>query len=381
MTRLGLNLHLYPSRLTHESRMDRICSAVATFGLFAEVHQVGVAGEGLPPDEVDSRGFRRLRIAGAQQEARGLVGKATAALSWSIRVLQRYRGEDVACVNAHSLAVLPLATLLAARHRAKLIYDTHELETETNSARGVRLHVLRALEAALIGRADAVSVVSPGIADWYAQRYRMPRPFVVRNMPDRLGAVTPVDLRSRLGIPGDATLFLYQGLLGRGRLVEEFLSAFVDGGTRHLVLLGYGALEPMVREAAAAQPNIHFVPAVPPSEVLAYTAAADVGLCGVEDVCLSYRLSLPNKLFEYLSVGVPVLAPALPDIAAFLGQTGAGWIVPHKAEWRNRVESLSAADIEGAREAARRVGTSVTWQAERVKLRTIYEDVYPSLSE
>jgi glycosyltransferase involved in cell wall biosynthesis len=361
----GVNVHLYPTQLTHESRMDRICEAVVAMDVFASVEQVGIAGPGLRPEELAPGGFRRVRIPGTQRDARGIVGKVLSALSWSWRTYRRYRGREVRCVNAHSLATLLVGVALAWRHRARLIYDTHELETETVMARGLRRPLLRLVERVLIRFCDGVSVVSPGIADWYATTYKIARPVVVRNLPlavQEFGLDRMV-LRKRFDIRDDALVFLYQGLLARGRLVEVFLSSFAAHPDRHLVLLGFGPLESEVREFAQRYGNIHFHPAVPPSEIRGVTVGADVGLCGVADVCLSYHLSLPNKLFEYWSAGIPVLAPALPEIASLVEETAAGWVV-HNGDWMTTVGALERETIDRARPAARTAGRRLTWEAE-----------------
>jgi len=355
--------------------MDRICAAVVDLGVFDVVEQVGVPVAGRPEVERAAGGFVRRRIRGGQQGARGLIAKAWTAMTWSARVVLSMRGRPVACVNAHSLAVLPLAVLLKRLHGAKLIYDTHELETETVAARGLRRPLMRILERMLIGQSDAVSVVSPSISSWYAARYGIPMPIVVRNVPIAPSAPPASSsraLRDRFAI-GDAELvFLYQGLLGRGRLVDEFLVAFAGLTGRHLVVMGFGPLEQEVREAAEANPNIHFLPAVPPDEVLAVTAGADVGLCGVADVCLSYHLSLPNKIFEYFAAGVPTLAPGLPDIATLVRETGAGWVLGAGVSWRARIESITTDEIGRARIAARRAGAVHVWANEVVKVRSVY---------
>ena len=130
-------------------------------------------------------------------------------------------------------------------------------------------------------------------------------------MPDTPAGPVPKKtaiLRSELGIPDGDLVFLYQGGLFRARRIEQLLRVFSRAAKdRHVVFMGYGELERMVRSAAATNYNIHFRPAVSPHEVLAL-AGADVGLVGVENVCLSYYYSLPNKFFEEsLLAGVPVL--------------------------------------------------------------------------
>src|SRR5204862_484616 len=183
----------------------------------------------------------------------------------------------------------------------------HELETETANNCGLRRLLSRRLERSLIRSCDSVVCVSDSIADWYAREYAISRPAVVRNIPDTRfhQAGEAQNLRRRLHIPDGTLLFIYQGGLFRGRRVEQLIRVFESARQdRHLVFMGYGDLEELVKAAAARCGNIHFHPPVPPQEVLKHTAGADVGLIGVENVCLSYYYSLPNKLFEYLAAGI-----------------------------------------------------------------------------
>jgi glycosyltransferase involved in cell wall biosynthesis len=83
----------------------------------------------------------------------------------------------------------------------------------------------------------------------------------------------------------------------------------------------------MVRKYASDFPNIHFHPAIKPSEILSYTCSADVGLSIIENSCLSYYYSLPNKFFEYIAAGVPVIASDFPDMSAIVNEHKVGWTV------------------------------------------------------
>lgn len=377
------NLHLYPSTLQHESRMDRICAEIDAMGLFDRIAQVGVWAEGLAVEEPISERVGRMRLVGGQRRARGLFGKVFAALAWTIRVFLRFRRERVAVVNVHSVATLPLGVVMKWWHGATLIYDTHELETETVAARGPRKPLLRLLERILIGQADHVSVVGPMIAQWYADAYGIPLPTVVRNVPRRTTA-PPAEptrlLREKLGLPDDATIFLYQGVIGPGRQVRTFLEAFRSPPRgRHLVLMGFGPWEQEVRDVAARNPQVHLFPAVPAVEVLAHTSGADVGLCGMENMSLSQYYSLPNKLFEYLAAGVPVAAPDYPEIRRVIEQDACGWLLGPTESWAEFIARLDLAEVRRLRAGAIAGGRRHVWEAERDRLRGLYEAVRPAV--
>ena len=210
-------------------------------------------------------------------------------------------------------------------------------------------------------------MVNNSIGEWYRQRHPRARVVVVRNVPpcEFVPGAPSTRLRDLCGIPPDHLVFLYQGTIGEGRAVGLVLDAFVRAAPdRHVVFLGYGELEVDVRRVAASHPNVHFLPGVAPADLLEYTSSADVGLCLIEDRCLSYYLSLPNKLFEYIVVGVPVIVSAFPEMTAMVESTSSGWAIPVRADELERlVGSLDRSEIE--RRAVAAGQPAVPWRGRR----------------
>lgn len=335
--------------------------------------------EGFPRHEVLDDGIEVLRVAplfgGSLQ---GSAGRLLKAVGWYLGVLWALRGLKVRCFNCHSLPVLPLSVLVKLWKRCVLIYDPHELETETAGLRGRRQWLARRVEGALIGRADAVCVVNRSIADWYAARYRLQQVWVVRNVPyrsepepARTGA-----LRKAVGLAPEAQLFLYQGLLAPGRGVGLLIDAFSALPDRHLVFMGYGELEGWVREAAARHANIHFMPAVPPGQVKDYTVDADVGISLIENVCLSYYLCLPNKLFEYAACGVPAVVSDFPEMGRFVDEYDCGWkVAPDAQALRRLMHGLTDGELAAKRTNTRGSRWLYCWQEEENMLLAMYQSL------
>lgn len=371
-----INVHVYPSPLLNESRILRITQSLAEHGIFNRIVVVGVHQQGLAERErLDAiRDLLRIR-APLDRSGAGLLTKVARTLGWSARVLWALRRESISCVNCHSLAVLPLCAILAAVHRARLVYDTHELETETIGARGFRQTLSRWVERVLVRRVDAIAVVSQPIADWYRSRYPGIPVTLVRNTPKRVEATSRdrSPLRAATGIAADMPLFLYQGVFGDGRGLDVMFNAFAGRTNAHLVLLGYGPRLADVLAAAEAQDNVHYHPAVEPHDLLRWTAGADVGLCVIEPLCLSYQLSLPNKLFEYVAAGVPVLASDLPAIREVVTGYSCGWLCqPETAALRERIDGLTAESVAAAARGTERVRRELVWETEEPELLALY---------
>jgi len=293
------------------------------------------------------------------------------------------RGFDV--LHCNDLNALPVGVLSKALSfgRRKIVYDAHEFEMDCSGPISRRLVRAKArFEGVLIRYADAVITVSPSIAKAYRRIYGISTPSLVLNCPPYRNTDVQCDkFREELGIRPDQKIFLYQGGLSPGRGVEKFLEAFslMPSDEAVLVCMGYGPLEQAVKEVATRSRNVFFREAVAPSQLLDYTASADVGLVFIEKNCMSYVWCLPNKFFEYLMAGLMVLCSDLVEprriIQKFdIGICTEGGTPRDLEDGVLRAKSLDGMEREGilARDRARRI---FCWETqERILL-----DVYAGL--
>jgi glycosyltransferase involved in cell wall biosynthesis len=376
-------LHVYRSPLLNESRIERGCGAVLTRYPGLQQIVVGVQTGGLPDVETTEGGLTFARFCPPPRSL--LMRGPVRTRAWDLHVIGRFSDWDLRLVSAHSVGVLPMASRLARRRGVALLYEPHELESHTaNTPRWQRV-LARWVERRLLPACDGVVVVSDAIADWYARTYGMTRPVVVRNVPEVRGtwpARDPELWRARFGIPAGHLVFIYQGGLFAGRRVEQMVRVFGQArADRHVVFMGYGEREGLVRAAAARHGNIHYAPAVPPGEVLRHTAGADVGLVGVENVCLSYYYSLPNKLFEYVGAGLAVLMPDFPEMRQVVERTGCGWVVGESDEmWLTAVNGVEWAEVRVRQAKARAAADTYTWEREKERLLAVYAR-FPRLTQ
>ena len=357
--------------------MLRETRALVESGLFDRIYIAATCGDGLPELERLDEGRLVWRVPLRARHLPSVVGKIFWFGEWYGRLLWRFRRVNVAVVNCHSLSVLPLGILMKWLFGSRVVYDTHELETETVASVGVRRLLARLTERALIHHVVAVVVVSESIANWYRATYGLSNVVVIRNIPESRQAVSrdEASLRQATGIAEDELLFLYEGLLTAGRGVGIVLEAFSQlPSDRHVVFLGEGPMVRDVLEYSRRCSNIHYVPSVPPGALSLYTVGADVGLALVEDLCLSYYLCLPNKLFEYLASGVPVIVSDFPEMAKVVNTSGCGWTCQVNVEaFASLARTLTRDGIKQQAAAAGRAARSFSWEAEATELIRMYE--------
>ena len=264
----------------------------------------------------------------------GKVARALNLLIWMYRVVRVFKDRRVVLINCHSLLALIPGVAIQMGTPAVIIYDPHELETEKDGWGPAMRAVGRILERLLVQRASAVVAVSDSIGNWYARTYRVSPVHVVRNVSYMTNALQRSTLlKERLGIGAGEILFIFQGSLSFGRGVELLGNAFSDvSPEKHIVFLGFGDLESWVKELAASYANIHFHPAVGGEELLSFTSSADVGFNIAEPTCTNHLYSLPNKIFEYIGSGLPIIVSDFPDMGHIVDEHDCGWKVDVSAE-------------------------------------------------
>ncbi len=328
------------------SRSLRVARSLAAAGW--EVEIAAVAGPGVPAEERDARDpaivTRRYPPSGpfrgwstADAEAMrgplrrfGRIGRWTdAALKsalWPLAVRGWWRTlhREVAPADLyHAFGILPIPVALGlaghARRKGRagrVVYDVIDVILESNNydrVPGPLLAWYRWRERRWARRSDAVVTVNDPIADHLASAWRRrERPTVLLNCQPRWTAPEPRPdlIRATAGLPADRRIVLFLGRLGRQRGLEEAADAVLRVDDAALVMLGFGPWAEKLRERdrdpryAGRHATL---PAVPPDDVPAWTASADVSIVAVPANSLNQRLSTPNKFWESLTAGTPVV--------------------------------------------------------------------------
>lgn len=222
-------------------------------------------------------------------------------------------------IHVHDTLFLPIAVLIKICSKSKLIYDAHELESQKNAQSRVLSNATIFIEKLLWRFIDLLISVSPSINDWYNKNIGIKKNALVLNSPqfnnDVFEEKSNNYLRDKFNIPPSEYVFIYLGIIGRGRGIDLYLDIFKSIEIKsHIVFIGYGELVDIVKQISQESNKIHYHPAVPHQDVVKISKSADVGLAMIEAVSLSDYYCLPNKLFEYAFSGLFVIATDFPDM-------------------------------------------------------------------
>lgn len=215
-----------------------------------------------------------------------------------------------------------VANYLVSRLRMKpLVYDSHEyfLGSTEIMDRPFVLKFWRAIERFIFPRLRHIFTVNHSIADLYEKDYGK-RPQVVRNLPRRYEVPKGIT-RKTLGLPEDQKIVLMQGSgINVDRGAEELIHSMkIQYGLQNVQLyfIGGGGVWQQLIELTKElhlERKVHFLPKMPYHKMMQYTALSDIGVSLDKPVSLNYKYSLPNKLFDYLAAGTPVLASPMVEV-------------------------------------------------------------------
>lgn len=269
------------------------------------------------------------------------------------RVVRTGAALEPAVVHHRDLPTIRAASRIAARCGAVIVSDYPELPGHQNT-RGSRSAARNQRAADRTMRRyyqDSVLrfTVSEGIAAFLAQEYGGDRPEVIYNSPvvaEQRPAKTA--LRGDCSIDAETPLVAFVGDVAAGRGIELLLQAVCQIEGLHLAIIGaserrarkYG-LDAKVREVGI-EDRVHVVPPQAPEHLLDYLRAATLGVYLLEDTCLNHRWAAPNKFFEMLLAGLPLVVSDLSVMGQVVRDYGIGFAVPER-------------DSEAAAEAMRSV--------------------------
>lgn len=299
--------------------------------------------------------------------------------------LREARKRPAAVYHASDLYVLPALVAAKRQHGGSVVLDARELYPHVDATAGKpwATWAWAALERRFLPHTDAVLTVNRSIAERMTETYGIAPPVVVHNVPERRSVPRSDALRERLGIPERQRIVLYQGLVRAARGLERLVDAMRDVPEAALVVIGDGPAKAALQAQASEHlgGRAHFLPHTPPDALLRLTASADLGVHVPEPVTESIRLALPNKLFEYLAAGLPVVVADIPEMRRVVEGFGVGLVVdPYDRDGLAAAIRRALSD-EAARARWRANAPAVFETFDPAKDRAAFERVYRDLTE
>lgn len=216
-------------------------------------------------------------------------------------------------IHANDLNALMPAYKASKKLQCKLIYDSHEINVENYTSKKLRLYAmyLRLYEKHICKRIDKMICVSHAAAEHFVKEYNIPMPTVITNCS--LKSEQCFDNEKN---PGFEVLNHGQFYEGRGYdIMVEAIPLLNDIPEIKLAVRGMGRLEESLKKRAKelGDEKIRFYPPVLIQELIPYASKSMVGVAITQPICLNFKLSVSNKLFEYASAGLPVIMSDIPE--------------------------------------------------------------------
>jgi len=298
-----------------------------------------------------------------------------------------FRRFDI-CV-ASDLDTLVPCFIVSGIHGKPLVYDSHEYFTGQYGLkeRRFKYFLWKSAERLIVPGLRNMITVSDSIAELYSREYGV-NPIVVRNVSPATSHLIP-HRREELGAGPDDLLVVFQGAgINSGRGAEELIEAMTLTRGVRLVIIGSGDiidhLKRKVEESEASE-SVIFLPRMSWDEMMRFTLCCDAGLSLDTDTCINQRYSLPNKLFDYIAAGIPVVASALPEVSSLINRFGCGLLLEEVTQDAIAGQLQRLADERSLlfklKKKAEEAGKELTWDREKVKEQELIRSVIKTNSK
>lgn len=319
--------------LVTDQRVHKSCLTLMKAGF--EVTLIGRRLHASPPMPKRSYRYERMRL---------MFTKGPLFYSeFNIRLFLRLLFSRSHLLVANDLDTLLPNFLISRLRRIPMVYDSHEYFTETPelTSRPRVQKIWKRIEGLVLPKLNWMITVNDSIAKLFEKEYDI-RVHVVRNIPFRMNGSVKSS-RVELQLPPNRRLLVLQGSgINIHRGAEELVEAMTYLPEVTLLVIGGGDVLPVLKQTVkekALDDRVMFLPRMPYEQMMAYTQQAELGFTLDKDTNMNYRYSLPNKLFDYIQAGVPVMATPLPEIKKIIDTYNIG-----TCTYADHAETL-AADI------------------------------------
>ncbi len=279
-----------------------------------------------------------------------------------------------------------LDTLLAARMAQKmkknceLVYDSHEYFTGVPElvVRPKVQKIWERIEGRIFPKLTKIYTVNQSIADLYEAKYGK-KLYVVRNVSPMIGVLEAVQ-KEEYNLPTDKKMLILQGAgINVDRGAEELVEAMISLDNAILVFVGDGDVVPFLKQFVAEKgmmEKVFFLGKRPYHEMLAISRLADIGLSLDKGTNINYQNSLPNKIFDYIQAGTPILASGMKEVRKVIEEYQVGEIIEevNSLELAKKLQKMLEKDekLSFYAENCLKAAQILNWENESKVLEKIY---------
>jgi glycosyltransferase involved in cell wall biosynthesis len=357
------------SDLTTDQRVIRICTTLQEMGFHVRV----IARKFSDSLPLGSYAFNATRINCYFRKGVLQYGEFNA------RLLFRLLFSKTDYLLSNDLDTLVPNYIIGRLRNKKLFYDTHEYYTGVPELKEAPLKkkIWKFFEDRIFPKLKVVYTVNDCVKELYQQEYGN-QISVIRNVPVSL-KVTP---KPRPAHWSGKIVLLMQGTgINRNRGGLELLETMKFLPEEyHLVFIGSGNLWDTLKQKRKEwqlENRVDMISKLPPEELKQYTPLAQLGfsLDGFDDI--NFLCNLPNKIFDYLHAGVPIVATAIPEVKKILDEYQCGICLAEQEPRLIAAHIVSLMNDEAGyrqlRSNALQAASELCWEHEKVKLLSIYQ--------
>ena len=260
------------------------------------------------------------------------------------------------------------ANFIASRMKNNpLIYDSHEYFTEVPELvnRKWVKKIWETIESFILPKVDAAYTVSAPIAEAYFQKYGI-KMELIRNFPVQR-EISEKPAKSQ-------KVIIYQGAINVHRGIEQMIDAMQWIEDAEFWIIGGGDIEDKVKrqiESKSFSDKIVFFGQKPFHELQELTVQATIGISLEQQIGLNYTFALPNKIFDYIHAGVPVLVSNLPEVSKIIQKYNIGLMIEEiepKTIAEKVNEMMHSERFEEWKSECKKASMEYNWKNEEKKL-------------
>jgi len=276
-------------------------------------------------------------------------------------------------IHCHFLDTLPLGIRLKRKLGVPLIYDARDMYGYMMRA-SFPLWMARAfewLEKRLVARADRIIAVNEVMARCFAGMTDKPVTVIMNCKP-----IQSLEYQNRAN--ADKFTLLYIGTLHKARALPWLMSVLKELPDVHCIIGGVGQADYVeyIKKKCSQISNVTFVGRVPVDMVLPMTEKADAVFYIFDPENPNGKLATPNKLFEAMVCGRPIICTGGTYCAEITEREGLGLAVEYSKEALKKAIIKLRDDPElrakMGRNALKAAITKYNWQNEEIKLLELY---------